>query len=254
MARSRGVAKVLIGQDRNRPDDGEAAPEPEAPPEHDKAAATETAGEGIEEPSFASYMNTLMTGDDREIKDVLAADILRIPELVKLTKRYFVLALIDLFDSINSWHSDRIYNALSEGNAQKSRDILLILVSYGGSAEPAYQMSKLCKQFANKKLVVAVPRMAKSAATLMCLGADEIHMGPLGELGPIDTQLGGLPALGVRDALRTIASLSQDFPGSSSMWAQYLQRAVSVQQIGYYDRITQSTQQYAERLLANKAK
>jgi len=115
-------------------------------------------------------------------------------------------------------------------------------------------MSKLCKQFANKKLVVAVPRMAKSAATLMCLGADEIHMGPLGELGPIDTQLGGLPALGVRDALRTIASLSQDFPGSSSMWAQYLQRAVSVQQIGYYDRITQSTQQYAERLLANKAK
>ena len=31
--------------------------------------------------------------------------------------------------------------------------------------------------------------MAKSAATLMCIGADEIIMGPGGDLGPVDPQL-----------------------------------------------------------------
>ena len=33
-----------------------------------------------------------------------------------------------------------------------------------------------------------IPDMAKSAATLVCLGADEIVMGPIGDLGPVDPQ------------------------------------------------------------------
>jgi membrane-bound ClpP family serine protease len=67
-----------------------------------------------------------------------------------------------------------------------------------------------------------VPRQAKSAATLIAIGADEIHMGPLGELGPIDPQLGGLPALGVGQALERIASLVERHPGSAEMFARYL--------------------------------
>jgi Serine dehydrogenase proteinase len=46
-------------------------------------------------------------------------------------------------------------------------------------------------------------------ATLIAIGADEIHMGPLGQLGPIDPQIGGLPALGVSRALKTIASVAE---------------------------------------------
>jgi len=39
---------------------------------------------------------------------------------------------------------------------------------------------------------VVVPRTAKSAATLLAIGADEIHMGPLGQLGAgIDPQMAG---------------------------------------------------------------
>jgi hypothetical protein len=41
----------------------------------------------------------------------------------------------------------------------------------------------------NKKLRVIVPNIAKSAATLFALGADEILMGYLSELGPIDPQV-----------------------------------------------------------------
>src|SRR6185312_469162 len=37
--------------------------------------------------------------------------------------------------------------------------------------------------------VVVVPEMAKSAATILALGAGEIVMGPTSDLGPIDPQL-----------------------------------------------------------------
>jgi hypothetical protein len=99
-------------------------------------------------------------------------------------------------------------------------------------------------------------RLAKESneilATLIALGADEIHMSQLGQLGPIDPQLGGLPALGVAQALERIATLSQKFPGSAEMFAKYLQLALTVEQIGYCERIAQSAQQYAQRLLAAK--
>jgi len=117
---------------------------------------------------------------------------------------------------------------------------------------PAYQISKICRVFARNRFIVAVPRQAKSAATLIALGADEIHMGPLGQLGPIDPQLGGLPALGVSQALRTIASVAEQHPGSADMFARYLQRALTVEQIGYCDRISESAVQYAVRLLSTK--
>jgi len=40
-----------------------------------------------------------------------------------------------------------------------------------------------------KELTVVVPDMAKSAATILCLGAHNILMGPGGDLGPIDPQM-----------------------------------------------------------------
>jgi hypothetical protein len=39
------------------------------------------------------------------------------------------------------------------------------------------------------KLVLLVPDVAKSAATLLAIGADEIRLGPTSDLGPIDPQM-----------------------------------------------------------------
>ena len=110
---------------------------------------------------------------------------------------YTVLYLLDGQDELSSWHSNRLYKAASA--AQKQKPILLILYSLGGSIEAGYLISKTCKRLSNGKFVVAVPRKAKSAATLLSLGADEIHMGLMSELGPIDPQIGGFPALGIKN-------------------------------------------------------
>lgn len=162
------------------------------------------------------------------------------------------LALFEPDDSIDSYDLDQIFSALSETNADRSKDVFLLLLSRGGSIEPAYQISKLCKSFAKNRFVALVPRHAKSAATLIAIGADEIHMGPLGQLGPIDPQLGDLPALGVSQALKTIASVAEQFQGSAEMFARYLRMALTVEQIGYCDRISESAVQYAVRLLSTK--
>ena len=165
---------------------------------------------------------------------------------------YIPVVLMDPYRSISDFDTDRLFTALSILNASREKDVLLVLLSTGGAIEPAYQISKLCKQYSKSRFVALVPRQAKSAATLIALGADEIHMGALGQLGPIDPQLGGLPALGVVQALRTIASLSEEYPQSGEMFARYLRLALTVEQIGYCERIGESAVQYAERLLSTK--
>lgn len=181
----------------------------------------------------------------REIKVILS----KYPEILS---QYCVLALMNTEGRIGTFDLDQVFKALTELNPKKDRDVLLLLISNGGAIEPAYQISKICKAFSKKRFIVCVPRLAKSAATLVAIGADEIHMGALGQLGPIDPQLGGLPALGVSQALRSLASLAQEFPGSSEMFARYLRMALTVEQIGYCERISESASQYASRLLSTK--
>ena len=97
--------------------------------------------------------------------------------------QYQFLILHDAVDNITSFHSDTLYAA---ANTTDSKPILLHIHSYGGRIEPAYLISKTLKRISADKFVAVVPRRAKSAATLIALGADEIHMGMMSELGPID--------------------------------------------------------------------
>ncbi|MES2534762.1 MAG: hypothetical protein V4632_02720 [Pseudomonadota bacterium] len=164
---------------------------------------------------------------------------------------YRVVFLYDDYFSIGTYHSNKIYEAIADVN--KTADILMILLSDGGRIEPAYLISKTCHRLANKKFVVSVPRRAKSAATLISLGASEIHMGFLSELGPIDPQIGGFPALGLANALEKIAALSTKFPDSADMFAKYLTANLNIKDLGLFERINESATQYAERLLGGKA-
>lgn len=71
---------------------------------------------------------------------------------------------------------------------QENTQIDVWLDSPGGSADAAY---KLVLDLRSRcvKLWTIVPDYAKSAATLMVLGADCIFMSPAAELGPLDVQI-----------------------------------------------------------------
>jgi hypothetical protein len=106
----------------------------------------------------------LQIAKNEDIKDRFAGEIKTILSAHGL-EDYCALALFEPEDSIDSYDLDQIFTALSELNPDRSRDVLLLLLSRGGSIEPAYQISKLCKSFTKDRFIAVVPRHAKSAAT-----------------------------------------------------------------------------------------
>lgn len=160
--------------------------------------------------------------------------------------KYNVLILFDE-NSLVKGDSDKIYDAVTKFSEKKP--ILLILYSRGGSAASAYLIGKLCREYSTSEFHVAVPRFAKSAATMICCAANNIHMGSLSELGPIDPQINGLPALGLKNSVEHIAELVKIHPESALMFAEYLNKSLSLINLGYYERVAESAQQYAEKLL-----
>lgn len=187
--------------------------------------------------------------NDDQIKSHVAKHIQSLISEFKMDK-YRVIFLFDDWHSIYPYHSNQIYKSVSDLN--KESDILLVLQSGGGKIEPAYLISKTCKRLCKSKFIVTIPRRAKSAATLLSLGAAELHMGLLSELGPIDPQFGGFPASGLANAMEKIAEMSSKFPKASDMFAKYLTDNLDIKDLGYFERINESAVQYAERLLRGK--
>lgn len=73
-------------------------------------------------------------------------------------------------------------------DSDPDRDLHVLLRSPGGDGQVAVRLVRAA-QSACRNLVVVVPDVAKSAATIFALGAHRIVMGPPSDLGPIDPQV-----------------------------------------------------------------
>jgi hypothetical protein len=100
---------------------------------------------------------------------------------------------------------------------RENRTIDLWLFSPGGDANAAYKIVLLLRHYA-ATLRVVVPDLAKSAATLLSIGMDEIFMAPGADFGPLDVQISHpdketvrLSGLNVVGALEFITSYAGDF-------------------------------------------
>jgi len=71
-----------------------------------------------------------------------------------------------------------------------SRGLVLMISSPGGDGVAAERIIRVCKSYSGTgEFWAIVPGKAKSAATMICLGASKIYMGPASELGPVDPQI-----------------------------------------------------------------
>lgn len=77
-----------------------------------------------------------------------------------------------------------------------NKPLEFILHTPGGLVLPAVQIARAIKAHPGKKTVF-VPHYAMSGGTLIALAADEIVLSRHAVLGPIDPQIGGLPAASV---------------------------------------------------------
>jgi len=70
------------------------------------------------------------------------------------------------------------------------KGLALLISSPGGVGLTAERIITICRSYsATGEYSALVPAKAKSAATMICLGASEIIMGNTSELGPIDPQM-----------------------------------------------------------------
>ena len=70
-------------------------------------------------------------------------------------------------------------------STKKVKKIDLILYTRGGHTLTPNRIVHLLREFC-EELSVLIPFRAHSSGTILALGADEIVMGPMGELGPVD--------------------------------------------------------------------
>lgn len=101
-----------------------------------------------------------------------------------------------LLNPIDRRGVDIVYNILHSPQFQENRkkfrnpnNVDVIVESGGGDADAAYHIAKLINSSFSGKITYIIPRAAKSAATLMVCGGDNIVMGDTSELGPLDPQL-----------------------------------------------------------------
>lgn len=92
-----------------------------------------------------------------------------------------IVMIDDIFPDSIAYLEDLIFDANPE------QDLHLLLHSPGGDGETAVRMIRSL-QARCRQLTVLVPDQAKSAATLLVLGAHTIVMGPTSDLGPVDPQ------------------------------------------------------------------
>lgn len=85
-------------------------------------------------------------------------------------------------------HSDvnALYEILRARPPQEK--MALFIKSGGGEVEASLRIVNLLRRYA-ERLVALVPLECASAATMVAIGADEIHMGPLAHLTAVDTSL-----------------------------------------------------------------
>ncbi|MEI6222123.1 MAG: hypothetical protein WCP97_05135 [bacterium] len=111
-----------------------------------------------------------------------------------------------------------IYRRLEE--LKPLHDLDIFLYSRGGTTETPWKIVSMIRDF-TPKFSVLIPYRAHSAATHLSLGADELVMGPISELSPVDptrmhpllptTQQGDPIPVSVQDLRHCLSFLRQEF-------------------------------------------
>lgn len=179
----------------------------------------------------------------------------RIKKLEGLRKSHVIVYYS--VDILSAPHAETLFDLLQGVKPQKRLD--LFLLSPGGYADPAFKMARLCRDFATDNFGILIPFYAKSAATLLCLGSDELVMGSASEIGPTDPRISvqdefgrniNISATAVEDALRVIEEHSGGDPQKAFKFMPLIEK-INLFTLGEYRRARESSKQYAKELLTH---
>jgi hypothetical protein len=133
-----------------------------------------------------------------------------------LTGASFIVLIDVIFDRTPTYLEELLTAATS-----RDRPLHLMLSSPGGDGEVAVRLVR-AMQARCSELTIIVPDMAKSAATIMCLGADHILMSPSSDLGPVDPQFPvGDRLVGAKEIERAVTSAEERIQAAPDTYPLY---------------------------------
>lgn len=150
---------------------------------------------------------------------------------------YFV-SFSDAAAMIEDADADILEEVLRHGPApapgELPRGVSLVLNAPGGDGLAAERVVRVCRSYSGGDFEVIVPRMAKSAATMICLGSNAVWMSENSELGPIDPQVSWM------DGGRAVRLSARELIDSYEDLLQQAERCVGhlepyLQQLARYD-------------------
>jgi ATP-dependent protease ClpP protease subunit len=101
---------------------------------------------------------------------------------------------------------------------QKNKGLDLILHTPGGGIAPTESIVSYLRKIFGNNIRAIVPQIAMSAGTMIACSCKEILMGKHSNLGPIDPQMGGLPAHGIVEEFKTAYSEIKQDPVKAAIW------------------------------------
>ena len=143
-------------------------------------------------------------------------------------------------------------------DASPDQDLHVLLQSPGGDGETAVRLIR-SMQSRSKEVTVIVPDQAKSAATLLALGAHHILMGPTSDLGPIDPQFpmgtgASYRLVSAKDIIAAVDEANravQDAPNTYPVYASLLSEMTAIQVQQARSAIERTQDQLTEALKSN---
>ncbi len=162
-----------------------------------------------------------------------------------------------------------IHEHIIESGSDENGKLDLFLYSRGGASDVPWTLVSMFRQYCHKgSFRVLVPYRCHSAATVICLGADEIVMTKKAELGPIDATISHGPYNPTEGETRERLPVSvEDVTGYFSLLKRFgcerpdetmeglreLTRKVHPLALGAVNRLLEETKLVGHRLLSTRA-
>lgn len=127
---------------------------------------------------------------DKVVGEVNQDHRLRLPLIRNISKYFENRYVVSLYVArIDDSDPEMLKSLLGGSKAIVEKKVLFIISSPGGDPLAAERIMKVLSEYSDNDYWALVPGTAKSAATMICMGASKIILSPVSELGPIDLQI-----------------------------------------------------------------
>jgi ClpP class serine protease len=187
--------------------------------------------------------------ESRRIAAMRAIEVKRKSRVIALIHRQETMALLGfpIMRYIDINDSEEVIRAVRLTDPDVPIDV--IIHTPGGLVLAADQIAQALLRH-KAKVTVFVPHYAMSGGTLVALAADEVAMAPNAVLGPIDPQIGGMPAASILSVLEQKRPMQID--DQTLILADVARKATDQLRIRVRSLLSQRLEVHAADDLANK--